>query len=411
MRYSNLFGKTSKSQPADADSVNAKLLTQGGFISKQMAGVYNYLPLGLRVLNKIQNIIREEMNAVDGNEVLMPTLTQEESYVTTGRNTMDIFFRTEGEGGTKLILNPTHEEVVTPLVQKYTFSYRDLPVSVYQIQNKFRNEPRAKSGLLRGREFNMKDMYSFHASKEDLDSYYEKVTAAYRKVYERLGLGDITVLTYASGGMFSKYSHEFQTLSDIGEDTVYLCEKCKIAINKEIINDQNVCPECGNSDLVERKGIEVGNIFKLGTKYSGAFDFKYTDAEGKDQAVEMGCYGMGPSRIMGTLVEIFNDEKGMVWPEAVAPYKYHLVVLGQDKEVLEAAEKLYEDLVKAGAEVLYDDRQATAGEKLADADLIGIPTRLVVSKKTVEKNSVEVKKRSEKESSILPFSSLLSSVK
>lgn len=397
MLYSNLFGKTSKNQPADADSTNARLLTQGGFISKQMAGVYNYLPLGLRVLTKIQNIVREEMNAVGGNEILMPVLTSEESYVTTGRNTIDIFFRTEGEGGAKFVLNPTHEEVVTPLVQKYVFSYRDLPVSVYQIQNKFRNEPRAKSGLLRGREFNMKDMYSFHASTEDLDRYYDKVIGAYFNVYKRLGIGDITVKTYASGGMFSKYSHEFQTLSDIGEDTVYLCEKCNVAINKEIISEQNVCPECGNQDLVERKAIEVGNIFKLGTKYSGAFDFKFTDAGGKTRPVEMGCYGMGPSRIMGTLAEVFNDEKGIIWPESVAPYKYHLVPLGQDKEVIEAAEKLYADLIKKGAEVLYDDREATAGVKLADADLIGIPVRLVVSKKTLEQESVEWKSRSKKD--------------
>jgi len=397
MRYSNLFGKTSKNIPADADSINAQLLTRAGFISKQMAGVYNYLPLGLRVLNKIQNIIREEMNAVGGNEILMPVLTSEESYATTGRNTIDIFFRTEGEGGMKLVLNPTHEEVVTPLVQKYTFSYRDLPVSVYQIQNKFRNEPRAKSGLLRGREFNMKDMYSFHASTEDLDKYYDRAIEAYFNVYKRLGIGGITVKTYASGGMFSKYSHEFQTLSDIGEDTVYLCEKCNVAINKEIINDQNVCPECGNQDLAERKAIEVGNIFKLGTKYSGAFNFKFTDAEGKEQSVEMGCYGMGPSRIMGTLVEVFNDEKGIIWPEAVAPFQYHLVSLGQDKEVIEAADKLYEDLINKGAEVLYDDREATAGVKLADADLIGIPTRLLVSKKTLEQKSVEWKLRSGKE--------------
>ncbi|MFA5062393.1 MAG: aminoacyl--tRNA ligase-related protein [Patescibacteria group bacterium] len=407
MKYSNLFGKTSKSQPADEGSINAKLLSQGGFISKQMAGVYNYLPLGLRVLNKIQNIIREEMNAVGGNEVLMPVLTSEESYVTTGRNTIDVFFRTEGEGGAKLVLNPTHEEVVTPLVQKYTFSYRDLPVSVYQIQNKFRNEPRAKSGLLRGREFNMKDMYSFHTSTEDLDEYYKKVIEAYFKVYERLGIGNITIKTYASGGMFSKYSHEFQTLSEIGEDTIYFCEKCKVAVNKEIINDQNACPECGNSDLLEKKGIEVGNIFKLGTKYSGAFSFKYTDDKGKEKPVEMGCYGMGPSRIMGTLVEVFNDKDGIIWPESVAPFQYHLVSLGQDKEILEAAEKLYKDLIKNGVEVLYDDREATAGVKLADADLIGIPTRLVVSKKTLAQQSVEIKMRNQKDAEMVKLKDVL----
>ncbi len=411
MKYSQFFGKTSKTIAADAESINAQLLTRGGFIAKQMAGVYNYLPLGLRVLTKIQNIIREEMNAVGGNEILMPALTQEESYVATGRSQMDILFKTEGEGGTKLVLNPTHEEVVTPLVQKYTFSYRDLPVSVYQIQNKFRNEPRAKSGLLRGREFNMKDMYSFHASTDDLDGYYEKVKEAYFKVYERLGIGDRTVLTYASGGTFSQYSHEFQTFAEVGEDTIYFCKKCEVAVNKEIINDlKNACPECGNNELEERNSVEVGNIFKLGIKYSNPFGFVYTDKEGKATPVQMGCYGMGPSRLMGALVEVFNDAKGIIWPKSVAPFQIHLVVLGADENVKKEAEKLYEKLTERGAEVLYDDREASAGEKLADADLIGIPTRLLVSKKTLEQKSVEVKERSESEARLEKLSDILKKI-
>ena len=404
MRYSQLFGKTSKTVSADAESVNAKLLTQGGFMAKQMAGVYNYLPLGLRVLTKIQNIIREEMNAVGGNEILMPTLTQEESYLATGRSQMDILFRTEGEGGTKMVLNPTHEEVVTPLVQKYIFSYRDLPVSVYQIQNKFRNEPRAKSGLLRGREFNMKDMYSFHASTEDVDQYYEKVKEAYFKIYERLGIGDKTVLTYASGGTFSKYSHEFQTLAEVGEDTIYLCEKCNVAVNKEIIQEQkHLCPECGGKELMEVKAVEVGNIFKLGMKFSNPFGFVFKDKDGKDKTVEMACFGMGPSRLMGTLVEVYHDDKGIVWPKSVAPYQVHLVSLGADENVKAEAEKLCEKLVEKNVEVLYDDREASAGEKLADVDLIGIPLRLVISKKTLEKKSVEAKERSSKDVEIIPL--------
>lgn len=408
MYYSKLFGKTSKSVSADEESINAQYLIRGGFVNKQMAGVYNYLPLGLRVLNKIQNIIREEMTAIGGNEILMPTLTQEESYKTTGRDTMDVLFHTEGPGGAKYVLNPTHEEVVTPLVQKYTFSYNDLPLAVFQIQNKYRNEPRAKSGILRGREFNMKDLYSFHANEESLNEFYEVAKKAYHKVYARLGLGDITVLTYASGGAFSRYSHEFQTLCEVGEDTVYFCEKCRIGINKEIIADQNSCPECGNVDLVEKNGIEVGNIFKLMARFSSAFGFKYLDAEGKEQPVEMGCYGIGPSRIMGTLVEVFHDDKGIKWPESVAPFKYHLLALGKEDETFAEAEKIYKNLISRGVEVLYDDRRGvTAGEKFADADLIGLPIRLVVSKKTLAENSVEQKRRDQTETSLVKISDLL----
>src|SRR3989338_9238369 len=357
MLYSQLFGKTSKTAPADADCVNARLLTQAGFISKQMAGVYNYLPLGLRVLGKIQNIIREEMNAVGGNEILMPTLTQEENYKTTGRDNMDILFRTIGPGEATYFLNPTHEEIVTPLVKKYGFSYQDLPQAVYQLQNKFRNEPRAKSGILRGREFNMKDLYSFHTDEADLDSFYEKVKKAYFKIYERVGLGDRTVLAYASGGSFSKYSHEFQTISHVGEDTIYLCERCHVAVNKEIIHEQTSCPECGSTKLTERHSIEVGNIFKLGTRFSKAVDLTYADKSGAAHPVIMACYGIGPSRLMGTLVEIFHDEKGIIWPESVAPFHVHLVGLDMDTRIVRnRAQRLYERLQKKGVRVLFDDR-------------------------------------------------------
>lgn len=412
MRYSQLFGKTSKSVPADADSVNARLLTQAGFISKQLSGVYNYLPLGLRVLNKIQNIIREEMNAVGGNEILMPALTQEENYVLTGRNKLDILFHLQGRDESQLVLNQSHEEVVTPLVQKNVFSYRDLPAAVYQIQNKFRNEPRAKSGLLRGREFNMKDMYSFHANNEDLDKYYETVKGAYHKVYERLGLGEITVLAYSSGGTFSKYSHEFQTFCDIGEDTIYYCGHCKIGVNKEIIDDlKGACPECGNKELEEKNAIEVGNIFKLGQRFTNAFSFTFADKEGKLRPVEMGCYGIGPSRLMGTLVEVFHDEKGIIWPEAVAPYKVHLVSLGQDEEIKKEADKLYEEFSEKGIEILYDDREMSAGAKLGDADLIGIPLRLVVSRKTLEQKSVEWKKRNQKDAEMIKLKDAVKKIK
>jgi len=308
-----------------------------------------------------------------------------------------------------MVLNPTHEEIVTPLVQKFVFSYQDLPKSVYQIQTKFRNEARAKSGLLRGREFRMKDMYSFHTDEKDLDKYYEEVIEAYFRVYERVGLGNgRTVLTYASGGAFSKYSHEYQTLAQSGEDTIFICEKCNIAVNKEIADEQNVCPKCGNKKLVEKKAIEVGNIFKLKDKFTTPFKFFYQDEKGKQQVAQMGCYGIGPSRILGTLVEVFHDDRGIIWPESVAPYKVYLMALGKEEEGKKEADKIYKQLVEEGIEVLYDDREnASAGEKLADADLIGLPYRVVVSKKTLEKGGVEIKARNSDKVEIIEVKKLI----
>lgn len=414
MRYSKFFGRTSKTVSADADSTNAKLLTQGGFVVKQMAGVYNFLPLGLRVLTKIQNIIRAELDMLGAQEILMPALTQEENYETTSRQTMDVLFHLEGSGGSKLVLNPTHEEIVTPLVQKFVFSYKDLPLAVYQIQNKFRNEPRAKSGILRGREFNMKDLYSFHASEEGLDEYYEKIKEVYFNIYRNIGLKEV-VLTYASGGAFTRYSHEFQVPCEVGEDTIYICQNCHQAINKEIINDiESVegapsCPHCMGVDLLEHRAIEVGNIFKLRSRFSDAFKFMYKDKNGKEQHIEMGCYGIGPSRIMGTLVEVSHDEKGIIWPESVAPYKVHLIVLGKETETYDQATSLYQQFLNQNIEVLYDDREeVTAGEKFADADLIGIPYRVVVSKKTLQSDSVELKHRNKKNVELVSFSKIIS---
>lgn len=393
MRYSKLFSKTSKSVSHDADSANAKFLVQGGFVHREAAGVYSYLPLGLKVLRNIEQIIREEMEAVGGQEILMSVLHPKENWIKTDRwDAMDVLFKLKGAGDKEYALGPTHEEIVTPLVQDYVFSYKNLPTAVFQIQSKFRNEPRAKSGVLRGREFSMKDLYSFHADQADLDRYYDEVKDAYFKVFRRLGFDPaITYITYASGGAFSKYSHEYQVISDVGEDHVFTCEKCRVAVNREILDDQNTCPECDNADLVEKKGIEVGNIFKLGTKFSDAFKFKYTDESGKLSPVVMGCYGIGPSRIMGALVEVFHDEAGIMWPKSVAPYQVHLVALGDSAA---EADKLYEDLQAAGVSVLYDDRDERAGAKFADADLIGLPLRIVISSRTLEKGNVEWKERS-----------------
>ena len=403
MKQSQLFTKTVKELPKDEASYNAQALIRAGFVDKLAAGVYSFLPLGWRVVNKIQNIIREEMTAIDGQEINMPSLAPKENWQATGRfETLDVLFKLAGSDEKEYVLNPTHEEVVTPLAKKFINSYRELPMSVFQIQNKFRNEKRAKSGLLRGREFLMKDLYSFHANQEDLDLYYERAIVAYNNIFERFGLGDKTYLTFASGGSFSKYSHEFQTLTEAGEDIIYTCEACKMAVNKEIIDDQDSCPKCGNKDLQETKAVEAGNIFKLGTKYSEPFDLKYQDKDGEKKTVIMGCYGLGISRALGTIVEVCHDEKGIIWPEEVTPFKIHLLSLNENEE----ADKVYQNLQKAGVEVLYDDRDLSAGEKFADADLIGCPYRVVISRKSLAAGGVEVKKRAEDAASIIYLTEL-----
>ncbi len=563
MRYSKLFGRTRHSAPADADSKNAQLLTQGGFVEKLAAGIYNILPLGHRVYTKICRIIREEMNAVEGQEILMPALHPIELWEATGRNrTMDeILYRTHASGDKEFVFGPSHEETVTPLAGKYIQSYKDLPLCVYQIQTKFRDEPRAKSGLLRGREFGMKDMYSFHVSDEDLDEYYERCKQAYFNVFERCGLK--AYLIEASGGPFSdKYSHEFSVETPAGEDTIIICEKCGTAQNLEIAEgkvpdpdaeaekelpmkevdvkrgfsveenakahgvgdykilktvvyevegegllgviirgDLNVsdvklenylkkqlrpaspemlkeaglvqgyispvglsdkvkisfiadhsiknvknfvtganasgkdlknvnvgrdfvikdftdlvevksgfaCHKCGKA-LREIKAVEVGNIFKLGVRFSKAFGLTFTDSDGKSKDVVMGCYGIGTTRLIGSIVEAKADDKGMVWPLSVAPFAIHLVSLGKDEEVMVAAGKVYTELLKEGFEVLYDDRDETAGVKLNDADLIGIPLRLVVSKRTLEESSVEWKLRTETGASKVKITDLVKKV-
>ncbi len=414
MRLSDLSSKTTKDVNQSDPSRNAQLLTKAGYVDRLMAGAYSYLPLGLRVLTKIENIIREEMNAVGSQEILMPALHPRENWDQTGRwDTVDILYKLKGAGDRDLTLGPTHEEVVTPLVGRFIQSYRDLPKSVYQVQTKFRNEVRAKSGLLRGREFRMKDLYSFHSTQEDLDTYYQRVLEAYHKVYRRCGLGDITLLTYASGGMFSKFSHEFQTITPYGEDTVFKIPGTEIAINKEIMGEVEVLKELlpnykegDEENLEELKAIEVGNIFKLGSRFSDAFNLKYTDKEGKVNGIVMGCYGLGPSRVMGTIAECISDDAGLVWPEEVAPYQVHLVSLLKDGS---EADALYSKLQESKIEVLYDDRSNSgAGEKFADADLIGCPYRLVISKKTLAENGLEFKKRSEKEGMIVSMEKALS---
>lgn len=367
-------------------------------MDKLQAGVYSFLPLGLIVIKKIENIIREELNKVGAQEIFMPSFHPKENWMKTGRwDTMTDLYKVTDCSGRESALAPTHEEVVVPLVQEFVQSYKELPLSVYQFQNKFRMELRAKSGILRGREFVMKDMYSFHTSEEDMHNFYEIMAGVYTNIFNRLGIGHLTYKTYASGGTFSKFSHEFQMVTDAGEDTIYLCEKCRLAINDEIIGIQKVCPGCGGSKFKKEKSIEVGNIFELKTKYTEPFDFKFKDELGIDKLVQMGCYGIGLGRAMGSIVEAFADDAGIIWPEAVAPFRIHLVELSGKKdtsaEVKEKAEKLYSLLTKKGFEVLYDDRDATAGEKFSDADLLGLPYRVIVSAKTKDGGTYEVKNR------------------
>lgn len=415
MLQSKLFCKTLKEKAADVESISADLLARAGFIDQLMAGVYTFLPLGFRVLKNIENIIRKNMEAepASGQEIFMPVLQPKENWLKTGRwNTVDVLFKIKGSGDKDYALGPTHEEVVAPLAKKNVFSYRDLPFSLFQIQTKFRDEIRAKSGILRTREFLMKDMYSFHTTQEDLDKYYDKMIKVYFNVFKELGIGEDTYLTFASGGTFSKYSHEFQMVTESGEDLIYICNKCKTAINKEIKNETPACPSCSSDSFVEKKAVEVGNIFHLGTKFSLPFDLKYKDKDGQEKPVIMGCYGIGLSRAMGAIIEVNYDEKGIIWPKNLAPFAAHLIeIKSEDKKVKATAQKIYQDLQKQNVEVLYDDREdKSAGEKFAEADLIGIPYRVVVSEKTLQKNSIELKERDKKTAKLVKIKQLVKTI-
>ncbi len=416
MRQTQLFTKTRKEAPKDEVSKNAQLLIRAGFINKEMAGVYAMLPLGLRALNKVSNIIREEMNILGGQELFLTALQDKTAWEKSGRwddNAYDIWFKTKLKNGTEVGLGTTHEEPLTTLMKNHIRSYKDLPFAVYQIQTKFRNETRAKSGIMRGREFLMKDMYSFSRDLVEHNLFYEKATKAYVKIFERFGLGEKTYMTYSSGGTFSKYSHEFQTVSPAGEDLIYVCDKCHVAVNKEIMADlESSCPVCKSKDLHEEKAIETGNIFTLGEKFSSAAELTYIDEKGEKKNVFMGCYGMGPSRILGTIVETFADEKGIVWPVAVAPFAVHVIEIGGDKTaVREKAQELYKTLSTNNVETIWDDRDLRPGEKFADSDLMGMPLRLVISEKLLATSEFEIKVRSTGETVMIKETELLNWIK
>ncbi len=399
MRQTQLFTKTRREAPKDEVSKNAQLLLRGGYIYKEMAGAYCYLPLGLRVMNNIIRVIREEMEHVGSQELTMTHLQSKEVWEATNRwddAVVDNWFKTQLKNGTEVGLAFTCEEPLAHLMKEYVHSHRDLPFSVFQFQTKFRNEARAKSGIMRGREFIMKDAYSFVKNKDEHEAIYEQYAEAYQRIFARVGLGTVTYKTFASGGTFSKYSHEYQTLTEAGEDIIYIHDEKHIAVNSEVLNDE-VLADLGiaRSELREAKAVEVGNIFTLGTKFSNAYDLQYVDEKGEKHPVFMGSYGIGPGRVMGTIVEVLSDEKGIVWPEEVAPFHFHIVALGyEDESVKSAADTLYATLRARGIDVLLDDRVGpTAGEKFADSDLLGMPKRIVVSKKTITAGTYELKDR------------------
>ncbi|MCU0653473.1 MAG: His/Gly/Thr/Pro-type tRNA ligase C-terminal domain-containing protein [Candidatus Pacebacteria bacterium] len=408
MRQSQLFTKTQKDFPADETSAGTQFLLRAGFIDRTAAGVYTILPLGYNVLRKIENIIAKAMDRLGGQRVTMPALVPKKYWETTGRwNAFDALYKLKGKNDDEYALGATLEEIVTPLAQKYAVSYKDFPFSIYQIQTKFRDEMRAKSGLLRGREFLMKDLYSFHVDQKDCDALYEKVKDSYFSIFKETGLAASTYLTLAGGGTFSKFSHEFQTATEAGEDIIYLCDNCGFSINREIKKEYPKCPECGCEKFGEKKAIEVGNIFKLGTKYSAAFGFEAVGPDGCKMPVLMNCYGIGLTRLMGTVAEISRDSAGLIWPAAIAPFEAHLVELESkdgevNKKIREAAQKIYSDLQKRDIGVLYDDRTGkSVGEKFKDADLLGMPFRVVVSEKSLAKDSVEIKKRDSREAELV----------
>lgn len=408
MRVTKLFTRTSKTAPADEVAKNAQLLIRAGFVYKEMAGVYAYLPLGLRVVEKIKQIVREEMDAIDSNQLIMTGLQRKDVWEKTGRwddEVVDIWFKTKLKDETELGLGWSHEEPIVEMMKQYVQSYKDLPVSLYQFQTKLRNELRAKSGIMRGREFVMKDMYSFHATKEDLDAYYEKAIEAYKRVYDRLGIGEDTYVTFASGGAFTKFSHEFQTVCEAGEDIIYLHREKNIAINEEVIDDAVTELGIARDELEPVKTAETGNIFNFGTQKTDEMGLYYTGEDGNKHSLYIGSYGIGVTRAMGVIAEKTSDDKGLVWPEAIAPYKVYLVSIG-DQGVTEA-DKLYEELRAKGVEVLYDDRNERPGTKFADAELMGIPYRLTVSDRLIAEEKYELTVRASGETRLLTRAELL----
>ncbi len=410
MKTSQLFTKTLKQAPADEVAKNAQLLIRAGYVYKEMAGAYAYLPLGLRVVENIKRVVREEMNAIRSNELIMTSLQNKAVWERTGRwsdEIVDIWFKTRLQDETEVGLGWSHEEPIVEMMKQYVHSYKDLPVSLYQFQTKMRNELRAKSGIMRGREFVMKDMYSFHASAEDLAAYYDEAIEAYKRVYARLGIGDDTFVTFASGGAFTKFSHEFQTICDAGEDYIYINREKGVAINEEVLDDAVKELGIAREELEKVKTAEVGNIFNFGTQKTDEMDLHFTGQDGELQSLYIGSYGIGITRVMGVIAEKDSDERGLVWSDSIAPYRVYLASLGSDEAVMAEAARLHDELEAAGVSVLWDDSDKRPGEKFADADLIGLPHRVVVSAKTLEAGKHEYKERVSADSQMMTTDELI----
>ena len=395
MKIEQLCVKRLYGDVAGATTRGHKIAVKGGYIYQTFQGGYTLTPLGWSVVRKIENIIREEMDTVEGQEILMPVVCSADLWRETGRyDSMDsVIAKFKGSSGADYLICPTHEEVVTDYARSVLTSYRQLPFMLYQIQTKFRNELRVRAGLIRTREFIMKDGYSFHETQEDLEKYYKRCFDAYYKLFRRCGLKNITDVMSSTGDMGGKIAHEFQLINEMGEDTLYICD-CGFRANKELEEtDSSVCPKCGKQ-LNKVRGIEVGNIFQLGKKYTDSMHMTYTDANGEEKTPIMGCYGIGVTRVMAAIIEESADDNGPVWNMETAPFAVEVIGLpDKENKTFELAEKIYNDLKSNGIEVLLDNRDCRAGEKFADADLIAAPIRLIVSAKNLEQNKIEVKYR------------------
>ena len=412
MRLTQNFTRTLRDAPADEKAKNAQLLIRAGYVYKVMAGVYAYTPFGLRVLENIKQIVREEMNNINSQELIMSSLQRKETWDGTGRwddEVVDVWFKSELKDGTEVGFGWSHEEAILEMMKQYLKSYKDLPISVYQFQTKMRNELRAKSGIMRGREFVMKDMYSLHASEADCDAYYDKAIEAYKRVYDRLGIGDSTFVTFASGGAFTKFSHEFQTICEAGEDTLYVNADQTVAVNEEVLDEAAAELGIDKATLVPVVSAEVGNIFKFGAEKSEQMGINFTGEDGKQHPVYLASYGVGVTRVMGVIVEKFADEKGIVWPLNVAPYTVYIVRIGGEAAIAEA-DKLYDELKSRGVTVVYDDRDERPGTKFADAELMGIPYRVTVSDRLIEQEAYEFAERASGESSLLTREELFAKI-
>jgi prolyl-tRNA synthetase len=392
MKLSRNYIHTIEEKGREYDSVNHALLTQAGFIDQTASGIYTLLPPGTRVLQKIENIVRQELNAIDAEEIMMPGLIPKSLFDQTKNwDDVDVLYKVPSRYGFEYGLAFSAEEVISQLMQKYITSYKDLPVALYQIGPKYRDEARAKSGILRGREFRMKDMYSFHASHEDFKTFYDRVIEAYLKIFARCGLEDVKI-TEASGGSFTKkHSHEFNVITPAGEVDLYYCEGSAKALNEEVVKGNAAeLLGCNETDVKQAKAVEIGNIFDLGIRFSEAFNLKFVDESGKRHMATAGCYGIGTTRLIGAIAEVYHDDNGLTWPDEVRPFDAHLINIAQDSKFADA---VYRTLRSEGFDILYDDRDLSAGKKFVAADLIGVPVRLLVSDKTG--NQIEWKLRTE----------------